>query len=135
VAALFRKEPDPGQLFADGAWSVAQGRLEGEPVIVRVNDNLKPFAGKSDHTLKIAFAVPLNRPNPGGLPSPEEKEQCGPIEHRIVQVPRESGSVVQALAITMGTFKEFVFYTKPKSSADVRAIHNARPTGERNPID
>ena len=121
VAALFGKQPDSGRLFADGAWRVAQGEIEGSPVIVRVNDNLKPFVGKSDHTLKIGFAVPLNNPNPGGLPTPEENEQLGPIEDRILQVLRESGSVVEALAITMGTFKEFVFYTKPNT--DVRAIH------------
>lgn len=123
MGALFRKQPDSGRLFAEGAWRVAQGAIQGSPAIVRVNDNLKPFVGKSDHTLKIGFAIPLNSPNPGGLPTPEENEQLGPIEDRIVQVLRESGSVVEALAITMGTFKEFVFYTKPKRSTDVQAIH------------
>ncbi len=119
--ALFGKQPDAGLLFGDGSWRVAQGLIEEAPVILRVNDNLKPFVGKSDHTLKIGFAIPLNNPNPGGLPNPEENEQLGSIEDRITQVLREKGSVVEALAITMGTFKEFVFYARP--SMPVQAIH------------
>ncbi|MBN1315817.1 MAG: DUF695 domain-containing protein [Anaerolineales bacterium] len=118
---LFKKKPDPSPMFSDGRWCIAQGNFNGEPVIVRVNIVLKPFAGKTDHNLKIGFAIPLNDPHPGGWPNPEENEQIGRIEDRIYQVLKEKGSVVQALTITMGTFKELVFYAKP--DMDVKRAH------------
>jgi hypothetical protein len=118
---FFKKRPDPSQMFADGQWRVSEGEYDGDPIIVRFNAILKPFAGKTDHNLKIGFAIPLNNPNPGGMPNPEENDQIAAIEDRINVALQEKGSVVPALVITMGTFKEFVFYAKP--DLDVKSAH------------
>ncbi len=118
---LFKKKPDQSEMFADRQWNIMEGEYEDGPVLVRFNAALKPFAGKTDYKLKIGFAIPLNSPNPGGMPEPEENEQIGPIEDRILEVLQEKGAVVQALAITMGTFKEFVFYAKP--GLNVKGAH------------
>jgi hypothetical protein len=77
--------------------------------------------GKSDYTLKIGFAIPLNEENVGGLPNSEENEQLGQVEDQILQVLGEQAPVVEAFVVTTGTFKEFVFYAKP--GLDVKSAH------------
>lgn len=118
---LFKKKIDTSKMFEDGEWQVAQGEHDGNPIIVRFNSGLKEFVGKTDHTLKIGFAIPLNTPSSDDFPSPEENDQVAVIEDRIIAVLKGKGSAVQALAITMGSFKEFVYYTK--ADMDVKAAH------------
>jgi hypothetical protein len=118
---LFKKKPDPAMMFADDNWQVLQGEHNGNPIIVRINANLRPFVGMSDHTLKIGIAIPLNNPHSGQMPDPEENKTIGIIEDKIIDLMKAKGSVVQALAISMGTFKEFVYYTKP--NMDVALLH------------
>lgn len=121
MPGLFKKKLDPSRMFADDNWKVAQGKYEGNPIIVRINANLHPFVGKSDHTLKIGFAIPLNNPHPGEMPDPEENILIAAIEDQITGNLNAKGSAVLALAITMGTFKEFVYYAKP--GIDIASIH------------
>jgi hypothetical protein len=118
---FFKQKPDQSQMFADGEWHISKGTHEGSPIIVRSNDVLKQFVARTNHIMKIGFAIPLNIPRPGELPTPDEDRQIADIEDRILKVLQEHGSAVQALAITMGTFKEFVFYATPE--LDVQAVH------------
>lgn len=118
---IFGRKPNVSEMFGDEKWQVAQGEYDGKPTIVRFNAALKPFVGRSDHILKIAFAIPLNDPNPGGLPSANEGEALMLVEDKILYALRSRVSAVQALVITMGTFREFVFYAK--QDIDVKALH------------
>lgn len=58
------------------------------------------------------------------MPDPDENAQIGADENRITEVQQSKGSAVQALAITMGTFKEFVSYARP--DMEVKAVHEQR---------
>lgn len=118
---LFKNKPNPDDIFAEGTWQVSQGDSGGNPIIVRANTHLKPFAGHTKLTVKIGFAVPLNSPNEGGLPEPDENLILDEIEDKIANELTRTGESVQALAITTGTFKEFVFYAKP--GLDIKALH------------
>ena len=118
---LFKKKPDPQEIFADGTWQLSQGESDGNPIVVRTNTHLKPFAGNTELTVKIGFAVPLNSPVEGGLPEPDENEALADVEDRIAAELLAAGDAVQALAITTGTFKEFVFYARP--GLDIKAVH------------
>lgn len=118
---LFQSKPNPEDIFAEGTWQISQGDSSGNPIIVRVNTHLKAFAGHTKLTVKIGFAVPLNSPNEGGLPEPEENRILDEVEDKIANELARTGEAVQALAITTGTFKEFVFYAKP--GLDIKALH------------
>ena len=124
---LFKKKPDPSLMFADDNWQVAQGEYDGNPIIVRINVNLRPFVGKSDHVLKIGIAIPLNSPRLGEMPDPEENKIISIIEDKVLDTLKAKGSAVQALAITTGTFKEFVYYAKPE--IDVASFHQELKSG------
>jgi len=49
-------------------WSVAQGEVGGCPLVVRFNESARKLAGHSGLSIKLGFAVPLNRPNHGASP-------------------------------------------------------------------
>ena len=118
---LFKKKPDPNEIFSDGTWQLSQGMSGDTPIIVRRNTHLEPFAGETPLTLKIGFAIPLNTPNPGGMPDPDENEAIGNLEDTIFDALRKSGPSVFALAISTGTYKEFVFYAQP--DMDIKSVH------------
>jgi hypothetical protein len=58
----------------------------------------------------------LNHPNPGGLPDAEENRVLGALEERIHALLKAGGPVLHVLAITTGSFKEFVFYLRDSDS-------------------
>ncbi len=118
---LFKNRNNTSELFKDGDWKLVQGEYAGNPIIVRVNNSLSKFVGKTDYILKIGFAIPLNSPNPGEMPNPDENDELACTEELIISVVKSHGAAVQALAITMGTFKEFVFYAE--KDFDVQSAH------------
>lgn len=120
---IFKKKHDPSEIFSGQDWRIVQGEFQGNPLVVRVNSHLAAFAGDTELKLKIGFAVPLNTQVPGGLPEPEENYAIGAIEDKIIGALETKGPVVQALAITTGTFKEFVFYARP--DIDIKSVHEA----------
>lgn len=127
---LFKKKPDPNDIFSDGTWQISQGTSGETPIIVRRNTHLEPFAGKTALTLKIGFAIPLNAPNPGGMVDPEENEVVANIEDMIIEALRAVGPSVHALAISTGTYKEFVFYARP--DIDIKTVHEELMQGVKS---
>lgn len=102
-------------------WSVAQAEHEGVPVLVRFNETASEWAGHPDLPIKLGFAVPLNRPNEGGLPDPAENEELLAIEDVIVRQVSSTAVGVHALTLTTGVMKEWVFYVAP--GADIAKLH------------
>jgi len=110
---IFNKKHDINDMFCDGKWSVHQGQYDGKPIVVRINEALLPYVGKTDYTMRIGFAIPLKQPNEDGLPNQDENKIIEEIEDKITQIITKNKTAIEAMAITMGTFKEFVFYSKP----------------------
>ncbi len=104
-------------------WSVAKTSYEESPLIVRFNSSAKEWVGHKALAIKIGFAVPLNAPNDGGLPNPEENQQLNDIEDLILREIEAHAKGIHALVLTTGTTKEFVFYIT--NNVDIAAIHNA----------
>jgi hypothetical protein len=104
-------------------WTVAQGEIDGTPLIIRYNSSARQWQGHSELPIKVGFAIPLNSPNEGGLPSPEENEQINDIEDVIDREVAARTPAVKALVIANGIMKEFIFYV-PRA-AGIQAIHEA----------
>lgn len=102
-------------------WEVSQGQYNDEPIMVRKNITIQSLIRHPDLTIKIGFAIPLKIQNKGGLPDPKENIRMGEIEDVIELEVMKDHTAVFALVITMGTFKEFVFYAKP--GTDIGATH------------
>ncbi len=101
---------------------MAQGEIDGEPILVRSNQALKPFIGKTDFVVKVGIAMAVNTKNTEtGLPGPEENEQLSIIEDLALEILPKYADGFQALAITTGDMKEFIFYVK--ETADIEGFH------------
>jgi hypothetical protein len=104
-------------------WSVASGDYGGGPLVVRFNESARDVAGHPALPIKLGFAVPLNRPNEGGLPDATENEELAAIEDLIAQRVLAGAVGVHAMTLTTGVMKEFVFYIAP--GLDIAALHAA----------
>lgn len=104
-------------------WGVAQAAIDSSPLIIRYNASAQIWAGHAELPIKLGFAVPLNSPNEGGLPDPDENEQLNDVEDTIVREIEARTRALHALALTTGLMKEFVFYV-PRGT-DIKSIHEA----------
>ena len=112
------------RLTDDGhSWGVAQAGYDDSPLIVRYNESARDWAGHSEMPIKLGFAIPLNSPNEGGLPDPDENEQLNVIEDIVVREIESRTRALHALALTTGTMKELVFYI-PRG-VDIKSIHES----------
>ena len=104
-------------------WGVAEAGYGGAPLIIRFNSSASEWAGHPALPIKLGFALPLNSPNEGGMPDPAENERLGAIEDIIVREVEARTTGVQALVLTTGTMKEFVFYVSRET--DFAGLHEA----------
>jgi hypothetical protein len=104
--------------FDEHAWSVLQTEDEEGPILIRVNNTAKKWAKHPRLNIKVGFAIPLQSPNPGGLPDPDENAKFNDIEDEICELLKATGPAIQVLAITTGTFKEYVFYIENGESIE-----------------
>lgn len=113
---VFRKKqpqsssvPTHPREISDDEWAVAEGEVDGGPMIVRFSTSIAPAAGHPEYPIQIGVAVPLLNPNPGGLPTPEEAELLNSIEDAIDRLVGDKA--VTVAVVTTGQMREFVLYT------------------------
>jgi|ERR1700685_2505967 len=111
----------PSVASAAHRWSVHQATHEGAPLIVRLNSSAEEWARHPAPGVKLGFAVPLNAPCKGGLPTSEENSELQEIEEVILEEVGSTAKAVYVLSITTGEMKEFVFYIAP--GVDIAATH------------
>lgn len=102
-------------------WSVVETSTADGPMVVRINATAKRWAKHPALNIRVGFAIPLNQPNPHGLPESAENFAVNLMEDTILSQLKSFGPAIQALSITTGTFKEFVFYIENGDS--VANIH------------
>jgi hypothetical protein len=122
-----KKQPDINTLPAINPdayeWKVIQATHNDAPLIIRLNDTARQWIAHKELGIKLGFAVPLNAPDPGGLPTPDENEQLNAAEDIIVHEVAANAKGIYALVLTTGTMREFVFYIG--TGADIGAMHEA----------
>jgi hypothetical protein len=104
-------------------WSVGLADNGGAPLLVRFNESARDLTEHAALPIKVGFAVPLNRPNEGGLPDAEENQQLLAVEDLIVAHVLGAGSGIFVLTLTNGVMKEWVFYVA--AGSDIAGLHAA----------
>lgn len=107
----------------DYRWSILETTYDGDPLLIRLNATAKEWLGHPSLGIRLGFAVPLNAPNEGGLPTSEENRELNEVEDVILQEFEARTRGVYALALTTGVMREFVLYVG--ADADIAAIHEA----------
>jgi len=121
----FSKSPRKLQLPPedDHHWGVVEGEYNGAALIVRFNRTAGEFAGHAGLPLKLGFAIPLNLPNEGGLPDPDENVDLDAIEDVIRREVAAATSGIHVMVLTTGVMKELIFYIAP--GADIATLHQS----------
>ncbi len=83
--------------------------------MIRLNDTAKKWAKHPKLNIRVGFAIPLIRPNPTGFPDEDENKRLNEIEDKVANLMTLTGPSIQVLAVTTGSFKEFVFYIENAS--------------------
>jgi hypothetical protein len=96
----------------DEKWSVCEASAASGPLVIRVNETARQWIKHPELGIRVGFAIPLNKPNPGALPESTENFALNQIEDNILAYLKSFGPAIHVLSITTGTFKEFVFYIK-----------------------
>ena len=91
--------------------------------MVRFNVAARELAGHPGLSIKLSFAVPLRRPNEGGLPDADENTELAAIEDLIVERVLTDAVGLHAMTLTTGVMKEYVFYIAP--GLDIAGLHAA----------
>ena len=106
-----KKHPDLSQLDSlHESWSVAAGKYDGVPLIVRKNTGCCDWVGHPGLSIKLGFVIPLKKQMPGYLPDTTENEELNTIEEKIAEKVKSATKSIFVLALTTGTMKEIVFY-------------------------
>ncbi|WP_339509892.1 DUF695 domain-containing protein [Pseudomonas sp. RL_15y_Pfl2_60] len=124
---LFKKAKDLKSLLDhDHRWSMLEANDESGPMLIRINDSANDWAAHPKLGIRVGFAVPLKFPNPSGLPEANENAALGEVEDFLVDLMESTGPAIQVLAITTGTFKEFVFYMQ--NAENIESAHKQAMT-------
>lgn len=102
-------------------WSVAMVRVDEKPLIVRANGLAKKWKAHPELPIKLGFAMPLNKPNPAGLPDPEENLVLNGVEDAILAAVESRTIGFHALTLTNGEMKELILYIP--EGVDIQSLH------------
>ena len=94
---------------ASDEWTVLEGDVDGVPTMIRVRSGLKASVGHPSYGLQMGVAIPLNNPDPGGMPSIEEHRELKDVEDTLEELAADNA--VLAAVVTTGEMREFVLYT------------------------
>ena len=117
MLSLFSKKPPSLDRFPAEKWTVVQGVSDSDPMILRVNAGARKFVAHPELPVRLGVTVTFNKPNEHGFCSVEEGEQLGAIEDRLCEALLAAGTAFPVLVITVGGRREFVFFTRDKSTA------------------
>jgi len=119
----FSKKPRDLQLLSvdEHEWTVGEATHDGSPLIVRFNQTAKRWDRHPELSIKLGFAISLNQPNAGGMPSADENAELGDIEELIEKEVKSATVGIHVLTLTTGLMKELVFYIAP--GQDIGKLH------------
>ena len=102
-------------------WSVSLVDDDG-PWMIRLNQSAEVWSAHPSLPIKLGFAIPLAKPNPGGMPDPEENRVLGDVEDTIKSTVATATVGVHVITNTTGIMKELLFYIP--LNVDIEKLHD-----------
>jgi len=104
------------------AWTTAEGRKSGRPMLLRFRPGLKSFLGDPRFSRRLQITWVFGDHNSSGMPSGEDSEAMGPLEDRLVEALEAEKAGILAFVHTYGGTRQWHFYIS--ESADLGAVIN-----------
>lgn len=103
-------------------WSVSVVDDDG-PWMIRLNQSAQAWSRHPSLPIKLGFAIPLLKPNPGGMPDADENLTVTAIEDVVKSAVSDCTPGIHVVTNTTGIMKELLFYI-PKD-VDIKTLHEA----------
>ena len=134
-----KKGPPVAEASAEAEWQVAEGTLEGRPIITRFNAAFAQSPDVGDYPIQIGIALPLNAANADGFPEEPEMRELSAAEQAIEDEAGDRAVLVGV--ITTGGMREFVLYTSTSdwiesfdhALQDLVPTHTVQVMAQRDP--
>ena len=104
-----RARPTVAAAAESDDWAIMQGEFNGRPMFARFNTSFRDATDQADYGVQIDVAIPLNAPDPNGLPQHTELEQLNEIEDLVVE--RARGRAVFVGVFTTSNVRQLVLYS------------------------
>lgn len=106
---------------SNDCWALAEAKTDDGVLFVRINETAKNYLGRPELSVRLGFAVAMQKSNGTGYPDPAEIDLLAAVEDRIVAVVAAGAVGIHVLTLTDAKMKELVFYIKP--GADIPVMH------------
>jgi hypothetical protein len=119
----FTRKPVAGGDFGpqDGAWSLFEGGSRKEPMSVRRNHALAPYAGRPEYDRILLIQVPIAGADKRGLPAATDFPYLDALEDALVEALGAGDESLLAAVITRAGHRRFLFYTRDDTAARQKA--------------
>jgi hypothetical protein len=99
--------------MADDQWTLAQGVMDGQPIIVRMN---KSISERRDQQRQMPYwlkiVVPLREPDSNGFARGAEADELEALEERLITSIEGSGEGVLVGVLSSGGIREYMVYAR-----------------------
>ena len=104
----------------DDAWTIAEGNVEGRPLLIRIRPDLVNFQGVENFPMKLTIRWTYGDDHDSGMPSDQQSEEMRNLEDDLVaEFEREDAGVLAYIYTACG-MREWHFYF-----ADIEIIQTA----------
>ena len=93
-------------------WLTAEGRHEGQRLIVRLNTGVGSLVAHKKYPFRIGIAIPFNSPQENGLPNKDELQRFERIEDTIFNRFQVDETAVLCAILTTNGMREFILYSQ-----------------------
>ena len=100
-------------------WFIAEGRHEGQRLLVRLNIGARPMVGDKQYPFKVGIAIQFKSPQADGMPNEDELQRFARIEDMLFNRFDVEHTGVLCIVITTGGMREFVIYSKIDNVSDM----------------
>lgn len=96
--------------FSQMSWSIAEGKYQGRPVIIRFRNFSQAFP-RARYPRRLNVFWKFANPMENDLPSPEDSARAEAFENRLVEAVETDDHSILSIVLTGKGLREYVFHT------------------------
>src|SRR5262249_3378418 len=125
-------EQNDGQSVTEDPWSTAQGKRNGQPLLIRYRSE-RPRGVEATAFPFLLSATWAYKPNEFGLPSAKEMESMDTFEDALASSLEESQTAHLMVILTGDSERDWLWYTRGEEDA-MRQVNQALKGHKRYPV-
>ena len=108
----WKKQPANPESCQLDDWMVAQGEVEGRPLVLRFCEGVGPVRGHAAYRHCVRIEIPLHDPDPDGFPGEAELQQLNEIEDQLDAALTQGYEALTLIVLTHDGVREHAYQTR-----------------------